>query len=185
MAKNHSVHRVEDAAKLEGSLRKFFHNPRRILKDYVHEGMNVIDFGCGPGFFTLESAKLAGDTGKVIAVDVQQGMLDLVQLKILNTEFEKQITLHLSSPRSIGLHEQANFILAFYAIHEVSDKEHVLYELTSLLKPDGRMLIAEQKGHVSHREFEEIIHTAHRAGLRIVEWPRIFISRAVLMGKVL
>ncbi len=179
----HTIHPVEDAAQLEGSLRNFFHHPHRILKNHIREGMTVIDFGCGPGFFTMESAGLAGKSGKVIAVDVQKGMLELVQQKIRNTPFESRITLHHCPPDSIGLHEQADFILAFYVLHEVPDKERVLRELASLLKPGGRMLIAEQKGHVPRREFEEITAIALRAGLHIVERPRIFISRAMVMEK--
>lgn len=179
----HSIHRVEDAHQLEGAFRKLLHNPRRILKKYIREGMTVIDFGCGPGFFTVESAKLAGKSGKVIAVDVQKGMLELARQKIRNTEFEHKVTLHRCSPHAIGLTEEADFILAFYAIHEVSDKERVLHELASLLKSGGQMLIAEQKGHVSRSEFEEITRIALRTGLRIAHRPKIVISRAMLLTK--
>ena len=182
-AKPHTIHPVEKAEQLEGIFRRIFQNPRTILKKFIREGMTVIDFGCGPGFFTVESAKLVGRSGKVIAVDLQKGMLDLVYKKIRNTPLEKRITLHQCSAHSIGLHEQADFILAFYVIHEVPDKERVLRELASLLKPDGQLLIAEQKGHVIRKDFEEITETALRAGLKIVERPKIFISRAVLMEK--
>ena len=47
----------------------------------VAEGMTVLDAGCGPGRVTLPLAKAVGADGKVIAVDLQQGMLDVVQRK--------------------------------------------------------------------------------------------------------
>ncbi len=75
----HSIHSVEDAHQLEGAFRRIFQNPRTILKKFIREGMTVVDFRCGLGFFTMESAKLAGKSGQVIAVDVQKGMLELVQ----------------------------------------------------------------------------------------------------------
>ena len=44
--------------------------------------MHILDYGCGPGFFTLEAARLAGPTGKITAADIQEGMLALVREKI-------------------------------------------------------------------------------------------------------
>jgi len=40
-----------------------------------------MDIGCGPGFFTLAMAEMAGPGGRVIAIDMQQEMLDLVTKK--------------------------------------------------------------------------------------------------------
>lgn len=40
-----------------------------------------MDMGCGPGFFTLEMAKLVGTGGRVIAVDLQTQMLARVAKK--------------------------------------------------------------------------------------------------------
>ncbi len=179
----HTIHPVEKASQLEGAFRKLFHQPRRILKKYIREGMTVIDFGCGPGFFTLELANLVGDKGKIIAVDVQQGMLDIVQRKIVGRAFEKRVQLYKCTSDSVGLHEKADFILLFYSIHEVLQKTSVLLELTSLLKPGGRMLIAEQKGHVPKSEFRAITNIAMEVGLHIVQRPKFFFSRAVLLKR--
>jgi ubiquinone/menaquinone biosynthesis C-methylase UbiE len=33
-------------------------NPEKILKSFISEGMSVLDLGCGPGFFTVEIAKM-------------------------------------------------------------------------------------------------------------------------------
>lgn len=179
--KPHIIHPVEKASQLEGFFREIFQNPRKLLKNYIREGMTVIDFGCGPGFFTSEAAKLVGESGRVVAVDLQKGMLDLVKQKIVDTKYEKRIMLHQCESHSIGLQMKVDFIWAFYAIHEVPDKERVLRELTSLLKPGGKLLIAEQKGHVIRKDFEEIVRIAVHSGLRIIKSPAIFISRAVLL----
>jgi ubiquinone/menaquinone biosynthesis C-methylase UbiE len=69
-------------------------DPKKILKDYVKEGMTVLDVGCGPGFFSVEIADMVGASGKVIAVDLQQGMLDKIKNKIERTGIENIIELH-------------------------------------------------------------------------------------------
>jgi ubiquinone/menaquinone biosynthesis C-methylase UbiE len=35
--------------------------------------MTVLEVGCGPGFFTLDIAEMVGESGKIIAADVQDG----------------------------------------------------------------------------------------------------------------
>ena len=66
---------VEKAGGLDNSVRKFLQNPQKILSPYIHEGMTVLDLGCGPGVFSIEIAKLLGDSGNVIAADLQKECL--------------------------------------------------------------------------------------------------------------
>ena len=55
---------------LEFRLRDFFRPPERILREAgIRNGMTVLDFGCGPGGFSLAAAKLVGPDGRVYAVD--------------------------------------------------------------------------------------------------------------------
>ena len=62
----------------DNPVRKLIHNPRRIFGDHIKEGMTVMDVGCGMGYFSIGMAKLVGAAGKVIAVDLQQKMLDVM-----------------------------------------------------------------------------------------------------------
>ena len=52
---------------LDNLFRKWTQNPQKILKPYIKAGMTVLDVGCGPGFFSVEIAKMLHDSGKVIA----------------------------------------------------------------------------------------------------------------------
>src|SRR6187431_338663 len=45
----------------------------------VKPGDTVCDLGCGNGFYTLKLAKLVGEQGKVVAVDIQREMLELLK----------------------------------------------------------------------------------------------------------
>ena len=56
---------------LASPLRRLLYDPQEILRPYIREGMNVLDLGCGMGFFSLPAARMVGKTGKVVRVDLQ------------------------------------------------------------------------------------------------------------------
>ena len=176
------------AGGLDNSLRKITQNPQKILKPYIREGMTVLDVGCGPGFFSVEMAKmLNGSSGKVIAADIQQKMLDKISKKITGTPYEQRIQLHKSDFDSIarGLIplSSVDFVLAFWMIHEVSNQRSFLDELASLLKPDGLFFIVEPKFHVPKKAYNAMIDTLKEIGFTVVDTPKVFFSRAVVLKK--
>ncbi len=172
---------VECAGGLDNSIRRFLQNPQRILKPYIGKGMTVLDLGCGPGFFTIEIAKMLNGSGKVIAADLQDGMLEKVSKKIKGTELEQSIEIHKCQDNKVGVAEKVDFILAFYMIHEVPDQDALFKELKSILKPNGKIYIIEPKFHVSRKEFEEMLGRLNNHGFEIIDRPKVFISRTVLM----
>lgn len=172
---------VERAGGLDNSIRRWLQNPKQLLRPYIMEGTDVLDLGCGPGFFSIEIAKLLNNSGKVIAADLQEGMLDKVRQKIQGTALERKITLHQCQEQSIGLTVKVDFILAFYMVHEVPDRQKLLEELKTLLKPGGKILIVEPKFHVSKKSFESLLIEIEKAGLKVTSNPKITFSRAVLL----
>ena len=172
---------VELAGHLDNNFRRLLQNPRKILQPHIREGMTVLDVGCGPGFFSIEIAKLLKGTGKVIAADLQEGMLEKVRNKIRGTELEQRIEVHQCAEDKIGVTERVDFILLFYVIHEVPDQERLLKELKSVLKPDGKIFIIEPKFHVSKRAFEALVERIKGIGFDIIDSPKIFFSRTVLL----
>jgi SAM-dependent methyltransferase len=181
MKDNRRICPVERAGGLDNPVRKIFQNPRKILKSYINEGMTVLDLGCGPGFFTSEIAIMLKNSGKVIAADLQQGMLDRLKKKIKGTDREKRIQLHKCEEGRIGLSENVDFILGFYMVHEVPDQYVLFRELKSILNPGGKILIIEPDFHVSKKSFEEMIRKAGEIGFEVSEGPVVFFSRSVLL----
>jgi ubiquinone/menaquinone biosynthesis C-methylase UbiE len=100
---------VERAGGLDNSLRKLFQNPQKILRPYINEGMTVLDLGCGPGFFSIEIARMLNNSGKVISADLQDGMLEKVKEKITGTELESRIELHKCEDVKTGVTEKVDF----------------------------------------------------------------------------
>ena len=172
---------AEKAGALDNSFRKLVQNPQKILQPYIKEGMTVLDVGCGPGFFSIEMAKMLNGSGKVIAADVQQGMLDIIRDKINGTPLEQRIELHRSDFDNIGIIEKVDFVLAFWMVHEVRNQKKFIEELTSILKPNGIILIIEPKFHVSKKAFVATIDMIKEIGFIIINNPKVFFSRAIAL----
>lgn len=181
--KNSKVCPVERAGALDNKFRKLLHNPEKLLSKYIKPGMNVMDFGCGPGFFSIEIAKLLKHSGRITAVDLQQGMLDKLNSKIKGSVFQNSIELHKCGERNIGLNEVFDFIVAFYVIHEVQDPERLFLQFNNLLVQKGRIFIAEPLFHVPKDKFYNNLSFATKYGFRVIETPKLFFSRAVVLEK--
>ncbi len=181
--KSNRICPVERAGSLDTGIRRLVQNPRKILGPYVKEGMTVLDLGCGPGFFTLDMALMAGESGRVIASDLQEGMLEKVRDRIKGTEVEGRITLHKCQETKIGLSEDLDFIMIFYMVHEVPHKEEFFREIGRMLKEKGKILIVEPPFHVSKSAFEETLKIARDTGLADSKGPKVFLSKTAILTK--
>src|SRR5574341_102756 len=147
-------------------LRRMLHDPEQILAGLVLPGQTVIDIGCGMGYFTLPLARLVGPGGRVIAVDLQEQMLRRVKKRAERAGLLSRIRLYQCGPDSLGLTDPADFILAFWMVHETADRP--------------RFLVAEPRVHVSASNIQTTVDRARTAGLEVGGEPRIGWSRAVL-----
>ena len=174
---------VTIAGILDNRIRRWLQDPLKILGPYIKEGMAVLDVGCGPGFFSIELVKMVGKSGRVIASDLQQGMLQRLRKKIQGTELEERFILHKCEKNKIGYYENVDFVLAFYVLHEIPNQEDFFNEIKSILKPNGQVFIVEPPFHVSKNAFEETIKKAGDAGFIPIERPKIFLNKAVILKK--
>jgi len=181
--KNNRVCPVERAGSLDNKIRRWLQNPRKILSPFIEEGMTVLDLGCGPGFFSIDMAQMVGKSGRVIASDLQEGMLQKLKEKIQGTELEERITLHKCQKNRIGVLENVDFVLAFYMVHEVPNQEEFLNEIGAILKPNGQIFIVEPPFHVSKKSFKKTIRTARGAGFTPAERPKVLFSKTMIFKK--
>lgn len=176
---------VERAGGLDNKIRRLLQNPQKILKPYVEKGMTVLDVGCGPGFFSIDMAKMVGESGRVIASDLQEEMLQIVQNKIKGSEIENRIILHKCEEEKIGIFEQVDFVLLFYMVHEVLNKELFFNEIKTILRQNGTVLIVEPPFHVSNSEFKKMIKLAKDVGFTNIDTPKmLFHQTVVLQNKI-
>jgi ubiquinone/menaquinone biosynthesis C-methylase UbiE len=170
---------------LMNPLRRFAHNPRKILGPYVSPGMTVLELGPGMGFFTLDLARLVGENGKVIAMDIQPRMLKSIERRASKTGLTRRIETRLGGTDASwasGLAGKVDFVFAFFMLHEVPSVLEFLRLVRGTLKTGGRLLIAEPKAHVSARDYAETIAAAQQAGFEIIGYPTVRRGRAALLA---
>ncbi len=168
---------------LDNFLRKKIQNPESITGEYIEKGDTVIDLGCGPGYFTIDMAEMAGETGKVIAVDIQQKMLDTVRKKAVRSGVEDRIVFLKATPGNpgIGISIKADFILAYYMIHETGDYVSFLSAVKENLKKGGKILIVEPAFHVSKNKYFKLVSEVEDIGYTVLDKPEGKGGRSLLL----
>lgn len=146
----------------------------------LRDGDVVADIGCGNGFYALRLAKQIGPHGVVLAVDVQQGMLDQL------VERQKEAGISNIYP-ILGRYEdpllppgKVDWMLVADAYHEFSDPEAMLASMKASLAPGGRVALIEYRaergsganGFPVPRDHsmtvEEVVDEWSRAGFELV-----------------
>jgi ubiquinone/menaquinone biosynthesis C-methylase UbiE len=169
---------------LDNPIRRIFASPKRTVGRFINKGDTVVDLGCGPGFFTVDLACMVGENGRVIAVDLQTKMLETARAKAKRKKVEDRITFHQCSQNSFELDVKADFILAYYMIHETPDPNHSLVQIHSMLKENGRLLAVEPRFHVSQELFSKMLKSAEKAGFTVEEQKESISNWSVVLKKV-
>lgn len=171
---------------LASPIRALLQNPRKILEPHVVAGMRALDVGPAMGFFSLPLARLVGPTGRVICVDIQEKMLAALMRRARRANLVDRIetrTCDSESLRVADLGLEIDFALLFAVVHEVGDATRFFREVHDVLKPRGRVLFAEPRGHVSEQAFQDSLSAAEHSGLNMVGSLSIARSQAVILER--
>jgi len=153
---------------IDNRFRRLLEKPENILSPYVRGGMIVLDIGSGMGFFTIPAARMVGENGKVIAIDVQEKMLKSLTRRAQKAGLAHRVHTHLCSPNDIGISEPVDVCLAFNVVHEVPNAGTLFAQIRSVLKSSGKILFSEPGFHVSEHEFQQMLKQALSVGLKVV-----------------
>ena len=171
---------------LASPLRRLVENPIKILGPRVTPGSTVVDVGCAMGFHSLDLARLVGPGGRVICLDIQQAMLDGLVKRARRKGLDGIIEPRLCTQDGLGLDDivgRAELVCAFNVVHEASCPGRFLSECSNALKPEGRLLIVEPRGHVTGDAFAKTTASATALGLVQQPAPKIGRSPAALFAK--
>jgi ubiquinone/menaquinone biosynthesis C-methylase UbiE len=121
------------------------HIEKRVARFGIQPGMTVVDYGCGPGRYTIFYSRLADRQGKVYAVDIHEMAIDLVRQKMekygLNN-VEAVLAKGYGSGLPDGVADMVTALDMFFLIH---DQKAFLAELKRIAKPSGVLIIDD--GH--------------------------------------
>ena len=136
-----------------------FWNPQRHLERFpLKEGMAVVDYGCGPGRYTLPIAKLVGTEGKIFAVDIQPLAISTVRKKAAR-ESLTNIEPILVDSYNTGIHGSSiDLVLLIDTFHQIGDHDALLREIHRILKQDGILFM--DPGHMKMPRARGIVESA-------------------------
>ena len=130
-------------------------------------GKTVADIGAGTGYFTFRFMRQAK---KVIAIDIDQEMIDLIEMfkENLDSDQQEKIETRLATAQDAKLWpEEADVIVIINTIGYIKDPTAYLSKLRGGLAPEGMIMIVDFK---MKRITEDIAPPVeHRVGILQLE----------------
>ena len=118
---------------------------KRVEKFGIKPGMTVVDYGCGPGRYTIRFAKLVGKQGKVFAIDIHELAVEAVKEKIDQYGLRNVAVILVDGYRSTLPDQTADVVCAIDMFHIIKNHTEFLAELKRITKRDGVLVIDD--GH--------------------------------------
>ena len=140
-------------------IRDFFNNPQKFLENNIpiDKGSIVLDYGCGPGSFTIPLAEIVGEEGIVYAADIQPMAIERVQRKAKLRKLSN-IRPILMNGYNTGIKEgMVNLIIFFDTYHHIQDKNALFEEFNRILDLNGKIYM--DSGHLEKVKALEFLDT--------------------------
>jgi ubiquinone/menaquinone biosynthesis C-methylase UbiE len=149
----------------DNPLLLIFRNPYKILKRAgLKSGQNVLEVGCGPGFFTIPAANIVGKEGMVYAIDTHPLAIERVKNKIKRAGI-KNVKPILENASETGLPDQSiDLAFLFGLAYIAGGLDNVLTELYRIFKPGGMLAFQKSRGSK-----EKLIAEVENKGLNYFE----------------
>ncbi|MFW9773590.1 MAG: class I SAM-dependent methyltransferase [Promethearchaeota archaeon] len=135
-------------------IRDKFHPPlEKVEKAGIKAGNFVLDYGCGPGSYTIVAAEKVGGSGKVFAADIHPLAIEKVEKKAKKKHLNNIETIQTNCKTNIE-DNSIDVVICFDVLHGIGDKECILKEFLRVLKPDSILSFDDH-----HMRENEIIET--------------------------
>ena len=164
---------------LERPERDEYQQPEKVVEALnITPGMVVADVGAGSGYFTRRFVKAVGKTGHVLAVDIEQKMLDYNKQELEKLGIANRASFILAKPDDPSLSQNSvDLVFLCNAYHHVEHHLDYWAKIKSALKPDGRVVIIdfyhdERSGKLSFSKHhlvprERVIENMEKVGLTL------------------
>jgi ubiquinone/menaquinone biosynthesis C-methylase UbiE len=131
----------------------------KIEKADIKSGDIVLDYGCGPGSFTLAAAEVVASSGKVYAADINPLAVKKVK-KVASRKGLKNIETIQTECKTGLENNSVDVVMCFDTFHDVNDKDSLLSEFHRVLKSDSTLAFDDH-----HLNEDEIITKITENGL--------------------
>jgi ubiquinone/menaquinone biosynthesis C-methylase UbiE len=141
-------------------IRNLFMPPAKMLAEIeINPGYKILDYGCGPGAFTIMIAKKIGPSGIVYALDIHPLAIKAVEERARKKNLSNYKTI-LSGCSTFLPDNSLDLVILFDVFHTLNSQEEVLIELHRVLKADGTMCFSDH-----HMKEIEILKRLTERGL--------------------
>jgi ubiquinone/menaquinone biosynthesis C-methylase UbiE len=132
---------IKSIEKLDNEERRKSMPPKEtLLKFEIKDDGDLLDVGCGIGYFTIPAAMLL-KSNRAIGIDIIPEMIDIAKIKATDID---NIEFKVSGEYSFPVENNSmKYVFISNVIHEIEDKIKYLYEVKRVLKEDGYFLIID------------------------------------------
>lgn len=128
----------------EGFNRDEWQFPQKVIQSLeIRSGDQVADLGSGSGYFTLRLADAAGPTGKVYAVDVDQGLNEALASRARQQGYGNIEVILARYDDPLLPKESVDMIFTSNTYHHIENRSSYFANVKQTLKPEGRIAIID------------------------------------------
>jgi ubiquinone/menaquinone biosynthesis C-methylase UbiE len=169
---------------IDNPLRRKIQSPSEMpLRHNIEPGMTVLEVGPGNGRYTIETARRVGQTGKVIAIDIEPKMIERVTRRARDegvTNIEAKTANVYDLPFEDGLFDAIYMITV---ISEIPEPERAIREFYRVLSPSGLLAFSELLTDPDYPLAETLIRMAGTADFRLKRRLGNFLSYTLVFEK--
>lgn len=105
----------------------------------VGAGDHCLDLGCGGGHVTIEMARMAGPTGRVVGIDFDAGVIELARIDA----DDAGVTCEFRAGDCLAAEGEFDVCYARFLLSHVPDPAQVLSHMVSLTRPGGVTVVED------------------------------------------
>jgi len=180
-------------AVLEDPKRDEWQKPDEVLKALdLQAGQVVADIGAGSGYFTMRLARAVGDKGRVLALDVDEGMIDHLRQRLAKEQLNNVTTMQVPAHDPLLIDQSVDVVFICDTYHHLEDRAIYMKKVKKGLKPNGRVVIIDfykregiPVGPPLHMRFSEdtVQKELHAAGLQVTKKLSVLPYQYILIAQ--
>lgn len=128
------------------------------------EGMRLLDVGAGTGRIAIPAAERVGPQGEVVALDIQQKMLEKLEYRAARRGIGNLRTLHARAGGAQVAQDYYDRALLVAVLGEIPDKHAALTEILGALKPGGVLSVTEMLPDPHYQSRRRVSELGRAAG---------------------
>ena len=110
----------------------------------IRKGESILDIGCGGGVDVMIAATMTGPTGRIVGIDISSEMVERARQNLSLTDL-RNVSFQESSAEELPFPDKDfDGVISSGVFNLIPDKRKALREVFRVMKPNGRLMMADQ-----------------------------------------